>query len=374
MQHGHATLDPLASESPMEIDTYNAARDERESERKEDTDHARLDDIQLMDDKIALIVTTKWETETLLESLLAKYPNDESFANYIYILQDIYKYDIRYGSSMKEDFSMHGDQNNVFEGEGTSHSPLIDVKPLSVVKAVMQDKGKGVCLEDEGALKKFKKLDESYHELTVNEPGKVAIIPNRRTIRLGDHLRSPYVRRVVDMKVSAEDKRIHEWTHTSLGGIFDTVVLLDNGAKLIWRDLETLVRNERVSPTMVDMWAELLNSEEKYRNRDSMSRCLFTTIVMEDPRLHTPLIDFNTQYDIFSAALAKSAHFKKELLEMQSNDLAFFPIHDAGNYYLVVFNLKSPSVIVLDNRFLKVNCLDDTVGTYEDSVDILVMI
>ncbi|KAI3697642.1 hypothetical protein L6452_30737 [Arctium lappa] len=159
-------------------------------------------------------------------------------------------------------------------------SPLIDVKPLSVMKAVMQDKGKGVCLEDEGALKKCKKLDESYHEFTVNEPGKVAIIPTRRSIRLGDHLRSPYVRRVVDMKVSAEEKRIHEWTHTNLGGIFDTVVLLDNGAKMIQRDLETLARNERVSPTVVDMWVELLNNDEKYWNRDSISRCFFMTIVM----------------------------------------------------------------------------------------------
>ncbi|KAI3697641.1 hypothetical protein L6452_30736 [Arctium lappa] len=128
-QHGHATLDPLSSESPMEIDTYTAARDERESERNEDTDRTRLDVIHLMDDQIALIVTTKWETETLLESLLAKYPNDESFANYIYILQDIYKYDISYGSSINGDFSMHGDQSNVSEGEGTSHALVLSQKP-----------------------------------------------------------------------------------------------------------------------------------------------------------------------------------------------------------------------------------------------------
>ncbi|KAI3666865.1 hypothetical protein L6452_41904 [Arctium lappa] len=323
-------------------------------------------------------------------------------------------YDIKYGSSGTEDFGGPSNTTNVAEDEDTSRalvlsqnhdnqvsqfwftptlhmvcdeaysksivnkkgrrevevvpppqfdietSPLNDVKPLTAVKAVRKDKGKGVCLEDEGPLKKAKPLDESYHEFAANEPGQVVVISTRRSIRLGDHHRSPYVRRVVDMKVSTEDKRVHD----------DTVVILDNGAKLIRRDMETLARFEQVSQKVVDMWDEVLNYEEKYRNRDSMRRYFFTTVVMEDPNLHTPFTDFNTQYDIFSCGLLRSAHFDTELLKMRSMDLVFFPIFNDGTYYLVV---KSPSIVVLDNRFSRGMYVDDTLGSYEESVEILHM-
>ncbi|KAI3685345.1 hypothetical protein L6452_34598 [Arctium lappa] len=177
-----------------------------------------------------------------------------------------YDYDIKYGSNGTEDFGGPSNTINVAEDEDKSRTLVLSqshdnqVSQFWFTPTLHKDKGKGVCLEDEGSLKKAKKLDESYHEFAAIERGQVAVIST--------HLRSPYVRRVVDMKVSAEDKRVHEWAHGSLGGIFDTVVILDNGAKLIRRDLETMARSGQVSQKVVDMWAEVLNYEEKYRNRD----------------------------------------------------------------------------------------------------------
>ncbi|KAI3697459.1 hypothetical protein L6452_30487 [Arctium lappa] len=270
---GSTTFDPSLSENPMEIDKDTNPHDfQRDDEMREDTDRVRLENIKLMDDKIGLIMVTKWEAERLLESLLARYPNDDCLANFIYVLQDIYKYDIQYGS---------------------------------VVKVVRQDKGTRACLEDKGPLKKCKQIDESYHEFAENE--------------LGDHLQSPYARRVVDM------------------------------------------------------WVEILNYEEKYRNKDSIRRYFFTTVVMEDLKLHTPFAGFNTQYDMFNAGLARSAHSNTKVLDMRIMDLAFFPIYDDGEYYLVVFNFKSPSVVVLDNHFSRGRYIDDTVAAYEQSVEILVL-
>ncbi|KAI3718737.1 hypothetical protein L6452_19619 [Arctium lappa] len=319
---GSSTFDPLSRETPMEIDTFTAPRDERENETKENTDIVRLENIKLMDDKIALIMTMKWETEKLLESLLARYPNDECFANFIYILQDIYKYDIKYGSSGTGDFGGPSNHTNVSQGEETSRALVLSQDHENQLSQDHENQlsqfwftltlHKGVCLEDEGPLKKCKPLDESYHEFAANEPGKMAAISTRRSVRLGDHLRSPYVRRVVDMKVSAEDKRIHEWAYSTLTYYLnnivsnDTVVLLDNGVKLIRRDLETLARNEEVSPIVVDLWAELLNYEEKYRNKDSIRRYFFTNVVMGDPKLYTPFTYFNTQYDMFNTGLERS--------------------------------------------------------------------
>ncbi|KAI3746690.1 hypothetical protein L6452_09129 [Arctium lappa] len=354
---GSVTFVLFSRETPMAIDTFTTPQDETEKETEEDTDRVRTENIKLMDDKITLIMTMKWETENLLESLLAKYPNDEAFANFIYILQDIYKYDIKYGSSGTRDFGEPSNHDNVPQGEEMSRvyvmkrtliplqkkarkevpvvpqpcfdteiSPLNDVKPLTVVKAIMLDKGKGVCLEDEGSLKICKTMDERNHEFIADIPRQIPVISTRWSVRLGDHLRYPYVRKVVDMKVSVKVKRIHEWAQTCL------VVLLDNGAKLIRRDLETLASSLQVSPKGVYLWTELLNYEEKYRNKDLIRRYFFITVVME-----------------------------------------FFPIFDAGNHYLVVFNFKSPSIVVIDNRLWRGCSIDDTMGTYEHAVEILVM-
>ncbi|KAI3684988.1 hypothetical protein L6452_34218 [Arctium lappa] len=109
----------------MEIDMVTAPRDERENESRKDTNHVRLENIKLMDDKIARIMVKKWETERLLESFLARHPNDECFANFIYILHDIYKYDIWYGSSGTEDFGGPSNNNNVSEGEDTSRALVL---------------------------------------------------------------------------------------------------------------------------------------------------------------------------------------------------------------------------------------------------------
>ncbi|KAI3729986.1 hypothetical protein L6452_18659 [Arctium lappa] len=42
--------------------------------------------------------------------------------------------------------------------------------------------------------------------------------PLRRNVKLGDLLKSPYVVRILDFNVSAEDKRAHEWALSTLGG------------------------------------------------------------------------------------------------------------------------------------------------------------
>ncbi|KAI3758425.1 hypothetical protein L6452_05986 [Arctium lappa] len=41
---------------------------------------------------------------------------------------------------------------------------------------------------------------------------------SRRTVKLGDHLKSPYVTRVVDFNVTSEDRKVHEWALSIFGG------------------------------------------------------------------------------------------------------------------------------------------------------------
>ncbi|KAI3746501.1 hypothetical protein L6452_08935 [Arctium lappa] len=241
------------------------------------------------------------------------------------------------------------------------YNPIENMQPILVVKATKMDKGKGICIEAEPPLKKCKILGTKYnHERE-----------SRRTISFRDHLRSPYVRRAVDMKVMIEEKRIHAWATTTMGGEFETVFELDNGASLMRGNLENLEKPSGVFPQVVDGWAEFLNYEERYRSRESIRRYFFTTKVMWDNDLRTPFTDFNSQFEIFSRNLSISARLDTEILKMRNVDLVFFPVLDTVNYYLVVFNFKNPSIVVIDNRYWEGCDTDEIVGNYEHVVDIL---
>ncbi|KVI01509.1 hypothetical protein Ccrd_020219 [Cynara cardunculus var. scolymus] len=50
----------------------------------------------------------------------------------------------------------------------------------------------------------------------------------------------------------------------------------------------------------------------------------------------------------------------------------FFPLLDKGHYYLVVFNLKNPSIVVIDNRYREVSDDDHILQMYDFITDILV--
>ncbi|KVI02987.1 hypothetical protein Ccrd_018720, partial [Cynara cardunculus var. scolymus] len=49
----------------------------------------------------------------------------------------------------------------------------------------------------------------------------------------------------------------------------------------------------------------------------------------------------------------------------------FFPLLDKGHYYLVVFNLKNLSIVVIDNRYRAVSDDDQLLQMYDFITDIL---
>ncbi|KAI3681144.1 hypothetical protein L6452_35928 [Arctium lappa] len=148
------------------------------------------------------------------------------------------------------------------------------------------------------------------------------------------------------MKVTTEEKRIHDWAITTMGGEFEIVFELDNGASLMRGNLENLAKPSAVFPHVVDGWAELLTMKSN-------------TLTMKSNT------GAGIQFDVISSQrklwnLAISACFNMEVLKMRNMDL-------------VVFNFKNPSIVVIDNRYWEGCDMDDAIGNYEHVVDILVI-
>ncbi|KAI3770130.1 hypothetical protein L6452_01252 [Arctium lappa] len=238
---GSATLLERKQEEANNKDEFTLLHGDSFEKGRDDLEHERDADMKLMDDKLGHIVAAKYDIEMLLDSLIEKYHGDETFKKYTVILGDIFKYEAKDGgremmiagrneafpeidiqqtpisqfwysqtlfrvcdetalkslSNKKTRVEIHETPAPNFD---KGYSPIENVQPISVVKATRMDKGKEICIEAEPPLKKCKILGSKNNDERAS----------RRTISLGDHLRSPYVRRAVNMKVTTEEKRIHD--------------------------------------------------------------------------------------------------------------------------------------------------------------------
>ncbi|KAJ9544486.1 hypothetical protein OSB04_024193 [Centaurea solstitialis] len=215
-------------------------------------------------------------------------------------------------------------------GETVTEKPVIhNVVPISAVKGNREQKGKEIC--NESPIRKGRKSCVLDRTTTNTCTGRGP----RRTIKLGDHLRSPYYRRAVDMKVTAEEKRYHEWAQAAVGVITDVVFSMSNGTKLTRMQLASLARQTL------------------------------------DDELSNPFIELTKKYDIFRRNLATTSCYDMEVMQFKNKDFIFFPIVDDTDYYLVVFSLKSGSTVIIDHRSWTDSGIDDIMEIYEPFVETL---
>ncbi|KAI3697454.1 hypothetical protein L6452_30479 [Arctium lappa] len=146
--------------------------------------------------------------------------------------------------------------------------------------------------------------------------------PLRRNVKPGDPLKSPYVVRILDFNVSAEDKRAHEWALSILGRKVDAGFRSNDCVNILCTGLETLAAtNMNVSPSVIAGWASILNYEERFRNKDSIRRYFFSIEMMADPLLRMRSVDEKTQYAIFRSNLEATARHWPNLMKMKDIDL-----------------------------------------------------
>ncbi|KAI3723995.1 hypothetical protein L2E82_35759 [Cichorium intybus] len=57
----------------------------------------------------------------------------------------------------------------------------------------------------------------------------------------------------------------------------------------------------------------------------------------------------NINYPLFKRGIEEDMKHDVEIQDFQKVDLVFFPIHQSGHYYLIVFDLRKPAFILIDN-------------------------
>ncbi|KVH98833.1 hypothetical protein Ccrd_022940 [Cynara cardunculus var. scolymus] len=106
----------------------------------------------------------------------------------------------------------------------------------------------------------------------------------------------------------------------------------------------------------------VLNKEEKMRSNESLRRYFVPTDISMDAIIRDEDLNANQRYDIFRKNITCCMNNDKELISMRNVDLVFFPIVEPSFYYVVVFDLKHPSIAIIDSQ-IRDGKVDDIYGS-----------
>ncbi|KAI3729955.1 hypothetical protein L6452_18628 [Arctium lappa] len=116
---GSAPLLERTQDASMNNNEFRPLPDDSVEKSLEDMECEREEDVKLMDDKIGFIVAAKYDTEILLESLIAKYPGDEVFKKFKHILGDNFKYEEKDDGRANDDCGEASNKMNECQADTT---------------------------------------------------------------------------------------------------------------------------------------------------------------------------------------------------------------------------------------------------------------
>ncbi|KVI01742.1 hypothetical protein Ccrd_019979 [Cynara cardunculus var. scolymus] len=94
----------------------------------------------------------------------------------------------------------------------------------------------------------------------------------------------------------------------------------------------------------------VLNREERLRSNESPRRYFVQTDISMDAIIRDEDLNVNQMYDRFRKNITSCMNTDKELINMRNVDLVFFPVVEPSFYYVLVFDLKRPSIAILDSQ------------------------
>ncbi|KAI3687066.1 hypothetical protein L1987_80757 [Smallanthus sonchifolius] len=112
---------------------------------------------------------------------------------------------------------------------------------------------------------------------------------------------------------------------------------------------KTLKEDTKVFNKVIDAWGDVLNFEEKYRSPTSPYRLFCDTDLIFDWMLKDKETDWPKRMERFILNMNRAVCWNTSLIDLRAIDMVFLPMLENDHYYLIVFELKHPSISVIDN-------------------------
>ncbi|CAI9294481.1 unnamed protein product [Lactuca saligna] len=171
-----------------------------------------------------------------------------------------------------------------------------------------------------------------------------------REKKLADAFKSPFKCRITDTKpkLTHQESIVYEWLFNLQGNTSDVVVQTKYGQIAERAVMESLYANTEIFGEVLDTWSDLLNHQELERNFGNSPYRLFLKVGVSTAYLTSTLSD-ERKYEKFNENFHDSTNGYKKILNIKDIDMVFFPVVRSAHIFVIVFNLKKPSIEILDN-------------------------
>ncbi|KAI3745850.1 hypothetical protein L6452_08261 [Arctium lappa] len=129
--------------------------------------------------------------------------------------------------------------------------------------------------------------------VTLNSKTKAicdAHMAKKRDSKLGDSLRSPYVKRTIaiDALETSSEKKICAWINVAIEPICEPV--FETGVVALRGTIESLCARTEIYSNVIDSWAALLNHEERFRSKTSPQRLFMHSAILVNINLRRSFV------------------------------------------------------------------------------------
>ncbi|GJR34280.1 ulp1 protease family, C-terminal catalytic domain-containing protein [Tanacetum coccineum] len=166
----------------------------------------------------------------------------------------------------------------------------------------------------------------------------------------GPDLRSPYEYLPVDVKMPITD--VEKIIADTLFGIdkskMDIIFKSQSGLELNHLEMETLTPTLMASSNVIDVWAELLNILEVYKDESFPLRYYFK-ISVYIPEYYIGKYEDDEKLALFIAKMKESFNEDEKLMSLQNFQMVFFPVCHVYHIYLICVDFNKGSIHLIDN-------------------------
>ncbi|PWA43308.1 hypothetical protein CTI12_AA536770 [Artemisia annua] len=166
-----------------------------------------------------------------------------------------------------------------------------------------------------------------------------------------DHV-SPYQYTPVNpqVNISKDEQIVSRTLFAMTGPAWEHIFKSGRGDFLIHFDMETITPNLEISTNVIDVWSQILNVLELYKEDDTLSSRYFFKISVINPLYFIEKHTDEEKLEAFTKSVDQSfRNDEKHLKSLETFDILFFPVCRENHFYLICADFKNGSFRVIDN-------------------------
>ncbi|KAK9069281.1 hypothetical protein SSX86_013397 [Deinandra increscens subsp. villosa] len=149
-----------------------------------------------------------------------------------------------------------------------------------------------------------------------------------------------------------ESKRIKLPRHPSYPSVMkspcELVYYSSSHVEITMGMMQSFAYDTSIHINILEAWVDVLNHDEQRRSDDSPHRLFLKPNTLSSWTIHNHSCDEKQRLDIFTSNISKQLESTDISLNLKGVDMVFIPLEESESFFLMVFDLKHPSITIVD--------------------------